>query len=65
MSEGLRTIQQALDSLRRELAMRRREVGPTPKPNTSIVFARKNVGGKMELCVQHPTGAPEVLSTEP
>jgi hypothetical protein len=65
MSEGLRTIQDAVDRIRAGLELRRRGNTVSPKPDTVIVFARKNGGGKMELCVQHPTGAVEVLSTEP
>ena len=62
---GARNLQEALENLARRLLLRRSGVNPTPKPDHCIVFARKNGGGKMELCVQHPTGSVQVLSTEP
>lgn len=36
-----------------------------PAANNCVVFARDNGGGKTQLCVRFPTGAIQVLSTEP
>ena len=38
---------------------------PAPVANTARLFARDNGAGKTQLCVRFPTGAVQVLSTEP
>jgi hypothetical protein len=65
LPRGRANVEQVFDDLERELWLRRRAVAPKPKPDMVILFARENGGGKMELCAQHPTGAVQVISTEP
>jgi hypothetical protein len=38
---------------------------PAPGANTARVFARDNGSGKTQLCVLFPTGAVQVLATQP
>jgi hypothetical protein len=38
---------------------------PAPGPTNARVFARNNGAGKMQLCVRFPTGAVQVIATEP
>jgi hypothetical protein len=38
---------------------------PAPATNTARLFVRDNGAGKTQLCVRFPTGAIQVLSTEP
>lgn len=56
---------QLWDLLERGLQLRVIETEPKPKPNHATVYLRVNGLGKTELCVQHPTGVPQILSTEP
>ena len=44
-----------------------RVVGQEPegRPAKVVLYVRLNGFGKTELCAQHPTGAEEILSTEP
>jgi hypothetical protein len=59
------TPRQLWELLERGLALRAVETEPKPKPDHVTVFVRVNGSSKTELCVQHPTGAVDVLSTEP
>ena len=36
-----------------------------PPPNEARLFARDNGAGKTQLCVRFPTGAVQVIATEP
>lgn len=58
-------VQRAIDLLGRGLELRVVDTEPSPKPDHAIVYLRLNGSGKTELCVQHPTGTPDILSTEP
>lgn len=58
-------LRATLDDLQRGINLRRVGVDPKPKPGYSILFVRRNGLGKHELCVQHPTGAAQIISTEP
>jgi hypothetical protein len=56
---------QLWELLERGLQLRAIETEPKAKPGHVTVYVRINGSGKTELCAQHPTGVPEVLSTEP
>jgi hypothetical protein len=58
-------LRATLDDLQHQLLLRRVGIDPKPKPDYSILFVRLNGLGKHELCVQHPTGAAQIISTEP
>lgn len=61
---GAQTVKEVFDQLERGVPLRRVGSDPKPKPDYSIIFVRRNGAGKHELCVQHPTGVPVILSTE-
>ncbi len=65
LPDGARTFREWAELLERGLQLR--VIGTEPKPKTGYVtiFVRINGSSKTELCVQHPTGAVDVLSTEP
>jgi hypothetical protein len=65
LPDGARSIQEAFDNLGKRLRLRVSGVDATPAPGAVVIFARLNGSNKTELVVQHPTGAEEVISTEP
>jgi hypothetical protein len=65
LPDGAPSLQVVWENLERGLRLRRVGEDPKPKPGFSIVFVRRNGSGKHELCVQHPTGTADILSTEP
>lgn len=60
---SFRDIQHAFDRFERGMPLRTGP-DPTPKPGHAIPFARLNGAGKVEYCVQFPTGTPIVIATE-
>jgi hypothetical protein len=63
--EGIRSMQDLLDRLRGRTELRVTNTPPRPKPGVVSLYVQLNGSGKTELVAQHPTGAPEILSTEP
>jgi hypothetical protein len=63
--EGIRNFQDILDRVRARTELRVIKTPPSPKRGVVTVYARLNGGGKTELVVQHPTGAVQIVSTEP
>jgi hypothetical protein len=65
LPDGARHLQEFADALEKNVSLRRAGVDSKPKPGFAVVFVRLNGASKHELCVQFPTGAPQVISTEP
>lgn len=61
---GARTLQELAEWFAKETVLRVVGQDPPARPDKVVLFVRKNGSGKTELCVQHPTGAPVVLTTE-
>jgi hypothetical protein len=62
---GARTLRELMDYLAKEIVLRVVGQDAKARPSQVVIFVRLNGSDKTELCVQHPTGAVEVISTEP
>lgn len=64
LPQGARDLREFTERLERGIQLRAIGEAPKGKPDYITLYCMKDGAGKTQLIVQHPTGAPVVLTTE-